>query len=241
MEEMLDSSRTSRLTNVDSLLITIYYLTYKKHKSSTNYKHAKQFYVHRLGRKESSFSKAVFIAKKKSLIDKRDKQLRLTAKGMEKVKELLRDVDDSSGHMIIKAGEPFFAIRILEELLQKNVEADEVLLCDPYISQSTLFPLLVLKGKVSRIRIITCNIQDDEIFKEYAMKLQHEAKLKVEVRRICGKIHDRYIIAGKMCWLIGTSIKDLGKKDTFIKDVSEVCRLIRELFEERWKEADTFL
>lgn len=31
---MLDSSRTSRLTNVDSLLITLYYLTHKKHTSS---------------------------------------------------------------------------------------------------------------------------------------------------------------------------------------------------------------
>ena len=64
---------------------------------------------------------------------------------------------------------------------------------------------------------------------------EREYGIKVEIR-INKKIHDRFIIAGNKCWHIGTSIKDLGNKDTIIKDLSEVCDSLRYLFEERWNE-----
>jgi hypothetical protein len=53
------------------------------------------------------------------------------------------------------------------------------------------------------------------------------------------KIHDRYLISGDRCWSFGTSIKDLGNKDSIIREISEIVYTLRGVFDERWNEAQT--
>jgi len=140
---------------------------------------------------------------------------------------------------IIKAGEYFTAIRRLEEFLQSEVEGEELLLCDPYISSSTLFPLRALQGKIKKVKILTYNIEDSEKLRDYIKRLKKETGIDVEVRTN-QKIHDRYTIAKNKCWSTGTSIKDLGNKDTTIQEINDVCQSLKELFEKRWNEASPF-
>jgi len=62
-----------------------------------------------------------------------------------------------------------------------------------------------------------------------------ELNITIEVK-VNQKIHDRFIISGKQCWSIGSSIKDLGNKDTTIREISEVVTSMKALFFERWTE-----
>jgi hypothetical protein len=56
--------------------------------------------------------------------------------------------------------------------------------------------------------------------------------------KINKKIHDRFIICGDMCWSIGSSIKDLGNKDTIVREINEVAFSLRHLFLQRWDEGE---
>ncbi len=63
-------------------------------------------------------------------------------------------------------------------------------------------------------------------------RFKEETNINVEVK-LNRKIHDRYLISGGRCWSIGTSIKDLGNKDTVIKEISEVTDSLKQLL---WKD-----
>jgi hypothetical protein len=54
--------------------------------------------------------------------------------------------------------------------------------------------------------------------------MENETGISVEVK-VSGKIHDRYLISGDKCWSFGASLKDLGNKDTVIREISEVLSL----------------
>jgi len=66
--------------------------------------------------------------------------------------------------------------------------------------------------------------------------MEREMRIIVEIK-VNRRIHDRYLISGKKCWHFGASIKDLGNKDTTIKEISEVVTSMKEIFKERWQEA----
>lgn len=72
---------------------------------------------------------------------------------------------------MIKSGQSFSAIMLLEQFLDNEIKAEELLLCDPHISAETLFPLNRLKGKVKTIKILASNIYDSDRFKEYKNRL----------------------------------------------------------------------
>ena len=188
-----------------------------------------------LGRKERpNFGVAIHNAKKQNFIEEKNKVFRFRIKGLKKIKNLLSQADKSATH-IIKSGETFTAIKIFEEFISTKIKSKEILLCDPYISHSTLFPFSILKGKINSIKILTSNLYDSNKFKNYMKKMEKEMNISVEVK-INKKIHDRYLICGNDCWHIGGSIKDLGNKDTSIKEITEVITSMNDLFLERWNE-----
>jgi len=57
--------------------------------------------------------------------------------------------------------------------------------------------------------------------------------IEIEVRIFNEKtLHDRYIISNGNCWSIGSSLKDLGNKDTIITKLEDEVRYaIEEIFE----------
>ncbi len=225
------------LSDVDVLLLSLHIGGEFKQVYEVDYELVKKIFIS-LGRKGDSFRKAVYSAKKKKYIDKENDKLVIKVQGVKKLEDILGQLHKAPV-FIIKSGKYFTAVRKFEEFLHEEVQAEEIWLCDPYISPSTLFPFLILKGKIKRMKILTYNIQEIEKFKEYKKRLEKETGIEVKVK-LNRKIHDRYIIADKKCWWIGTSIKDLGNKDTIIKEVSELSRSLKELFMERWEEGSPF-
>ena len=137
---------------------------------------------------------------------------------------------------ILKHGQNLQAVRLFEEFLSEEILKDEVLLCDSHVSHSTLFPFSVLKGKTKSIKILTSNVYDSAKMKAYRKKMEKEMRISVQVRNN-NKIHDRFLICGHKCWSIGSSVKDLGNKDTIIREISEVTNSMKDLFSERWDES----
>jgi hypothetical protein len=137
---------------------------------------------------------------------------------------------------IIRAGENLTAIKKFEEFLSSKISGGDILLCDSYISYETLLPFTVLKGTaIKSIRILTNRIvRDSDKFLAYKKKMEKEMRVPVEIRTN-SKVHDRYLISGKECWSVGTSINELGNKDTVLQ-VNRDSKSMNSLFQERWKE-----
>ncbi len=221
------------LPDINVLLLSIYLIEYNNKKSGAIYDECKKLFI-LLGRREDNYRKIVHKAKKDNLIEERERTLYFLSKGLKRIRQLLGQIEKAPVY-IIKSGQNFTAIRLLEEFLMTEIKEKEVLLCDSHISHSTLYPFAILKGKIELLKILTANIYDSNKLKEYKKKMEKEMGIVVEIK-VNKKIHDRYLISGKKCWHFGASIKDLGNKDTTIKEISEVVASMRELFEERWKE-----
>ena len=161
----------------------------------------------------------------------------ILAKGLKKLWKIV-GLTRKSKVYIIKSGEHYTGIKLFEDFLKNEIQGKEILLCDPYIAPETLDPFSTLKGRVTSIKILTSNIYDKERFKNYVKRFQKQYNLLVEIK-VTQKIHDRYLVCGKICWSFGSSIKDLGNKDTLIKDTSEVVHSLTSLFQERWNDAKT--
>lgn len=221
------------LSDMDVLLLAIYLIEYTNKKSGVKYSECKEIFTS-LGRNDRAFGVYIQRAKKNNLIKDKDKNLFFLIKGLKTIREKLGQVEKAPVQ-IIKSGENFTAIKLFEEFLINNLGGEEILLCDSHVSPSTLFPFSVLREEIKSIKILTSNIFDSEKFKDYQKKMKKEMGIDIEIK-INQKIHDRYLICKNNCWHIGTSIKDLGNKDSIIKDISEVLDSMKSLFNERWLE-----
>ena len=222
----------------DVVLLAIHIIETKNKKSGAEYDELKKLFVY-LGREENIFQLTILKTKSSGFLKPEGKKIYLLPHGLTKLKKL-RQVHKSKV-FIINAGEHLTAIRSFEEYLKKKVNNEDVLLCDSYIDHTTLYLFSELKGKIKSLKILTEKISCDlNIFENYKKKLGKELNAVVEVKIIKKKIHDRYILFGNNCWVVGHSIKDLGSRDTDIIDISERSEYVsrkRCKFMERWNEA----
>jgi len=223
----------SSFSDVDVLLISLHIGGEYKQAYEIDYELTKEIFVS-LGRRKDNYRKAIYEARKRRYIRKLDNKLAFLSDGVKRLENILGQLYKAPV-FIVKSGKYFTAIRRFEEFLEEEIQGDEIWLCDPYISSFTLFPFLILKNRIKGIKILTSNIQQPEKFREYKKRLEKESGIKVEIK-VNRKIHDRYLISGNKCWWIGTSLKDLGNKDTMIKEISEVIHSLKQLFLERWNE-----
>jgi len=226
------------LSDKDVILLALYLLERENKRAGVRYTECKQLFMF-LGRKgHPNFSVNVHNAIKERLIEQQNSDLFFLGAGLKRVQDLLGLVQKKPV-FVIKSGQSFTALKRLEEFLMQEVQSQDLLLCDSYVSSSTLFPLSVLTPKLKSIKILTFQVQDGDKFREYTRKLQKETGILIEVK-VSNKIHDRYLITGDKCWSFGASIKDLGNKDTIIREISEVTESMREIFLERWNESPDF-
>lgn len=222
------------VSDVNVILLCIYIKDWQSNKCGISYNECKDVFV-KLGRKEGNYRQNVYRARKEGLIEVRGEFLYHTSKGLKVINDLLGQVQKTSVY-IIKSGRYFSGVKLLEEFLSQQINAEELLVCDPYVSERTLFVFTSLPKKVQRIRILTSNIQDRDKFNGYKERMEKEMGINIDVK-ISRKIHDRYFVSGNYCWVIGTSLKDIGNKDTIVKEISEVVQSMIDIFEERWKES----
>lgn len=223
------------LSDLDTILICTYLIESKNVRTGVSYEDCKSLFKS-LGRKEVNFKANIYLAKKQDLlVDQGNGLLTFTSDGLRRLQDKLGLIEKSPVH-VIKSGQNFSAIKLLEEFIVTEVNEESISLCDSHISAATLFPFSTVDKRFTSIRILTSNIHDFPKFQDYMKKFTKETGALVEVR-VSNKIHDRYLISGKRCWSIGASIKDLGNKDTVIRETSELSESMTDLFNERWDEA----
>jgi hypothetical protein len=131
---------------------------------------------------------------------------------------------------------PFTAKSEIRELLA-NANGP-VFLIDAYVGIGTLD---CLREVAHPIRILTGQQkQSVESGFESSVKDFLSEGRALEVRRH-PKLHDRHLIFNERCWLIGSSIKDAGKKALNIIECLDSKRLIVEEAEKKWTEGVVYL
>lgn len=230
----------SEISDTDTLLLCIYMLSNKNKTSKVKYQDAKSLFA-ALGRNEDNFRKFVHYLRKKGMIDRLEENgdvyLSLRFNGLKRVKMLLGE-EVGIRTWFIQAGKVYSGKRFFEEEVISKLNG-EVKICDPYCGVGTL-DILVDISKDVKIYLLTRSVEDREKFKRYLAYLAKEKpNVKIEVRILSKpKLHDRYILCKDKCWSVGHSLKDLGKKDTIISQLSEgVINALHLAFDVRWKEA----
>ncbi len=221
------------LSDLELILLSIYLVELTNKKAGVPYEEIKEVFVS-MGRKEVNFKANIYNAKKLNLIEEKKEEIYFLINGLKRLEKSIGQIGKSPVH-IIKSGQGFTAIKLFEEFLNTEIKDREISLCDPYISASTLYPFSALQNKIKNIKILTSNLYDPAKFNDYKKKFEKETNIIIEVK-VNNKLHDRFLISGEKCWSIGTSIKDLGNKDTMIRELDGVVTSLKELFLERWNE-----
>ena len=117
-----------------------------------------------------------------------------------------------------------------------NEAVDYVKICDKYISDETLRLLLDLNPGID-VALLGHHFDNTTSYPSI-IQLLNKKGIHVEIKKINNQreIHDRYIISKYYCYIIGHSLKDLGKSDTFISRLQDKSQ-IEPHFDIRWKSA----
>ena len=130
---------------------------------------------------------------------------------------------------------PFAAKAEVRDLLSSA--ETEVTLVDNYIGIVTLDCLRVVDQP---IRILTGDKEPsiEKGFDRALAEFRSEGR-KIEVRRH-GRLHDRHVLLNNRCWLIGSSLKDAGKKAFSMIEGVDICKAISQDVERKWSEATIY-
>lgn len=124
----------------------------------------------------------------------------------------------------------------IENILQTKTK-NYIKICDEYF-QTTSIEFFEVVPKGISIKVLTRNTGGKEKEKRLLKKLQKLDEVKIEIRKIKPfPSHMRYILTKGKAWHLSHSLKDLGKKDSFIQEIKEEIRKIEKRFDELWKEA----
>ena len=137
----------------------------------------------------------------------------------------------------------FTSKRILSKNILKNIE-DDLSIVDPYCGIRTLDILTNIDDR--KVRFLT-NIENlrNKNKKRFLRELQDFKKEypNIEFKNyLYTDIHDRYILSSNKLVLLGHSIKDLGRKESFSiildKDTNKnIFEVLLENFNRRWKQS----
>ena len=107
----------------------------------------------------------------------------------------------------VSEGSPFSAKSKIRDLLA--TASTEVLLVDSYIGVGTLD---CLRSMHQKIRLLTASLPNSiETGFDAALIDFKKEGFQIEVRR-GDMLHDRHLVFNDRCWLVGSSLKDAGKK-----------------------------
>jgi hypothetical protein len=228
------------LSDIKAVLICLYMLCNLRATAEVNYSDVKNFFVE-FGRTNENFKVNIYNAKKQGLLCERIegdfKLLSFTTKGLKSVKDLIGETV-SVRTWVIEAGKVYSGKKLLQEIVVPNI-GTSLYICDPYIGARTL-DFINNIGHKCKIQLLTQTIQEKSNFERELNDFKKEfPEIEIEVR-IFSKtsLHDRYMISDGAAWSIGSSLKDLGNKDTLVTRLgNEVKFALTEVFENRWLES----
>lgn len=139
-------------------------------------------------------------------------------------------------------GKPFTSKEKLIDKILKDLSG-EIKMVDPYCGVGTLDLLHKLEDRVVKILTRIENLgklRDRDIFLRAFKELKLE-KQNVDIRTCPNTdLHDRYIVSDDKLILLGYSLKDLGKKESFAvlmnkNSCPDTYNMMVENFNRRWK------
>jgi len=144
--------------------------------------------------------------------------------------------------VIIPPGEPFTSSLKLKEIFRSVQGYAKII--DPYVDERTLeFLISIPKGL--QIKVLTEHTGGEEKERQFKRACQRfkTERPKFEIRKCKPKlIHDRFLLTQTQGWSIGSSLKDIGKKLSMIKEISTQSKNETEKkFDEMWKSAEDIL
>ena len=153
---------------------------------------------------------------------------------LEKILELSSIVESPGlpSEISVQEKKPFSAKSEARELFE--CAETEILIVDQYIGPATLD---CLRGVEKPVRLLTGkrpnNIANgfDSVLTEFLS----EGRI-IEIRRH-DKLHDRYISFNDRCWLVGSSLKDAGRKAFNIIEFIDSKSIILAEINSKWEEA----
>ena len=144
-------------------------------------------------------------------------------------------VGSAPTEVTVKPGSPFTAKAEVREILL--TATTPVTVVDNYIGIGTLDCVRVV---AQPLRLLTgAHDQAIENGFDRALKDFIAEGRQIEVRRHA-KLHDRYIILNGRCWLIGSSLKDAGKKTFSMIESEDTRDVIVKDVEHKWSEAGIY-
>lgn len=136
--------------------------------------------------------------------------------------------------LVVDAGKTFSAKSKVRELVA--AAQGELFVVDPYIGLGTLD---CLRDVTVPIRLLTANhAQAIEADFERALAAFVQEGHQVTVRKTTG-LHDRHLVFNDRCWLVGSSLKDAGKKPFHCIEITDKAPVVADL-EVRWQTAIPF-
>jgi len=114
---------------------------------------------------------------------------------------------------------------------------NEVFVIDAYVDEELLNLYLEKIPIGIRIRILTNKPQGN--FVKVAKKFKMKPNVNFEVRK-SKDCHDRLFFIDNECWIVGQSVKDAGKKPTYLVKM-EAYDLIRKVYDDLWKNASVLI
>jgi len=135
----------------------------------------------------------------------------------------------------VEEKKPFSAKSEVREFLEQATTP--ILLIDPYIGVGTLD---CLRNVQSPIRLLTgthpSSIENG--FEESLRAFQLEG-FQIEVKQH-DKLHDRHLCFNERCWLVGSSLKDAGKKSFHVMEIVDAKTEVLAALETKWNVGSLF-
>lgn len=129
----------------------------------------------------------------------------------------------------VPEGSPFTAKSQIRELLA--TAATPVLVVDPYVGVATLD---CLRSVSTPIRLLTGGLPTpiESGFDSALTDFKREG-FQIEVRRV-PMLHDRHLVFNDRCWLVGSSLKDAGKKAFHCMEMIDLKADVVHALEAKW-------
>ena len=151
------------------------------------------------------------------------------------IDNLVVSTKTTSKERVYEKGHPYdFYVDLVS--ITKDV-MNEICIMDAYVDEELInLYLRKIQGNV-KIRILTNNPQGDFITIAKKYQTQNSGRFEVKTSKDC---HDRFLLIDNTCWVTGQSIKDAGKKPTYLLNVQSYSAF-RKIFEGIWSLAQTII
>jgi hypothetical protein len=148
-----------------------------------------------------------------------------------KIAELRTDFEKAGApaEIAVPEGSPFTAKSQIRELL--GTASTPVLVVDPYVGVATLD---CLRSVSTPIRLLTGGLPTSiEAGFDSALPDFKKEGFQIEVRRV-PMLHDRHLVFNDRCWLVGSSLKDAGKKAFHCMEMVDLKADVVQALEAKW-------